>query len=443
MKSQHDITPEFENVFLDKETAYFLHSEHCYYTDDLDAREGMLQIEKVMLQIANSDMQLFYVEPGTNGSEPDVLMSHLGAELRACMDYVDKDFIKKLYSKGICDLSPLFAVYDKHVEYSELAFDSIYPRNVDAHNRMVENMRREVRSEQFKISRENRVRNSRDRTRELIAYAEDLRAAFPKLIVIRLDVHYGAVYANLLHDIRREPVTLDETLDHREQFLKYIKKKFPALVGYAVKTEYGATKSFHHHMLLFLNGQKVREDVTIGHTLGMHWNTIITKGVGTFRNCNALKDQYFKRAIGMLHHDDNDKWDQLEKVVIPYLCKVDDFIRLKIPEGRRIHLLIKGLSPFKKKNPRKPFVPRKHKSVTDAAVAFAKERTKKSKVSKINKPWMNWGLSPKKETARPAAKKQKRAAEPVVSSKPTANSTLTEDVTRLISSKMATTGKAA
>ena len=73
-----------------------------------------------------------------------------------------------------------------------------------------------------------------------------------------------------------------EAKRHREALVDEIRKRFKGvLLGYVWKFGYGLLQSYHIHVLIFLDGSKVSQDVTIVKTLGEHWCSVLTgdKGV--------------------------------------------------------------------------------------------------------------------------------------------------------------------
>lgn len=99
-------------------------------------------------------------------------------------------------------------------------------------------------------------------------------------------------------------------------------------MGYAWKLEYGSEKrGFHCHLLLLLDGAKVRQDVTLARMLGEHWQQVITRGIGFYYNCNADKARYRKCGIGLIRHDDAEGMEGLQEAV-KYLTKIDRCIQI-------------------------------------------------------------------------------------------------------------------
>ncbi|WP_447887170.1 YagK/YfjJ domain-containing protein [Serratia fonticola] len=137
-----------------------------------------------------------------------------------------------------------------------------------------------------------------------------------RLLVVRVDLAYGN--ADKYH------ITADETLAHRDTLLETLHRKtlpwLQSLVGYAWRLEYGTQRRAHYHLLLFFNGAKARQDITLARRLGEHWQRHITEGKGTYYNCNQKKETYAKLGIGRIHYRDTDKRKVLVEVA-SYLTK--------------------------------------------------------------------------------------------------------------------------
>lgn len=102
--------------------------------------------------------------------------------------------------------------------------------------------------------------------RGLEAYIDALFECHARLLVVRLDLGYGKA--------DKHRITAKETLDHRDALLESLRRKtlpgLQSLEGYAWRLEYGAQRQFHYHLLLFFNGAKARQDITLGRRLGEH-----------------------------------------------------------------------------------------------------------------------------------------------------------------------------
>lgn len=161
-----------------------------------------------------------------------------------------------------------------------------------------------------------------------LRYIDSLFAQYARLLVIRVDLSYrNEAKASISAELARH---------HRERFFKNLQahRLFRACIGYIWKLEYGRYKGFHYHLLVFYDGARVRQDITLAQLLGEYWRDAITGGAGNYYNCNAYKERYRIPGIGMLHHTDTAKREGLN-IAINYLCKVDTFARLAQPGRER------------------------------------------------------------------------------------------------------------
>ena len=142
-----------------------------------------------------------------------------------------------------------------------------------------------------------------------------------------------------------------EVQRHREMLIKQLKKQYSkGFIGYMWKLEYTEMKSFHYHMMFFLDGSEHREDITIAQNIGELWGNQITQGDGLYWNCNANKDKYRNLGIGMINHND----EALRKNVLEtafYLVKRDYLIR-SVMFNSKNRAFGKGHNPAKSKSGR-------------------------------------------------------------------------------------------
>jgi hypothetical protein len=156
-------------------------------------------------------------------------------------------------------------------------------------------------------------------------------------LVIRLDFGYrkDAAPMGLLTPTS---ISLKDARQHLARLIRHVRNHYP-LTGYAWKLEYGLQKDYHFHVLIFLNGRLVQQDVPLARLIGQHWNTVITEGHGSYFNCNAVPYKY--RGVGMVDHKDAQKRIVLIEYVAPYLTKVDFWMYFD-PPGKTFG---KGLMP--------------------------------------------------------------------------------------------------
>ena len=182
------------------------------------------------------------------------------------------------------------------------------------------------------ISKLDSARRNQQKTRDsLFGYATDLKAIYPKLMVIRVDFGYK-------QSVSRTNLPLQRIEDDWEQLLWYIKIKFSdSFAGYAVKFEHGEAKGLHAHSAFFLDGNVVRTDARIARIFGEYWESEVTQGLGVHFNCNTsdYKATLKVCGLGTFTGQESAFWDGMW-IIADYLSKPDVMVRLMLPERTKI-----------------------------------------------------------------------------------------------------------
>lgn len=195
-------------------------------------------------------------------------------------------------------------------------------------NQFLADFRTAANSPQHRKALAKIQRASVKNTRSAQRYVVRLFERYSRLLVVRVDLSYG--------EHAKQTVTAQQTCADRERFFRNPKanRLFQHLVGYIWKCEFGNKKRYHYHMFFFFDGAQVRQDVTLAGLIGEYWKQHITDGRGCYYNCNAHKDQYTELGIGMASWNDSRMQQGLLRGV-RYLTKVDEWIRLALPENGR------------------------------------------------------------------------------------------------------------
>ncbi len=198
-------------------------------------------------------------------------------------------------------------------------------------NRMIEDLKKLVSSDNFKSEISQHNRSSNKNRRSIVKYINALFDSKSRLLVVRVDLGYEARTKRNGGD-----VSYAQAKEHREEFFKELKKLFPKgdLVGYCWKLEFGISKSYHYHVMVFLDGAKRREDVSLGRLIGEIWQENVTLGKGVYFNCNSKKSAYRSCGIGMINHGELEKRESLLKAAT-YLTKQDIYIKIALDGGGR------------------------------------------------------------------------------------------------------------
>lgn len=189
------------------------------------------------------------------------------------------------------------------------------------------------------ISQYHHATGFTDNFREYVKYIENLYSTNARLLVVRVDLSYN-----------NDLFIADETFNnHASKFLKRIQSNpiFEYLEGYIAKLEHGFDRGYHMHLMLFYNSAKRRADAYLAQVIGELWQDDISKGQGTYFNCNTdeHKRTYPICFLGRLQRDEHTRINCLKQIGVKYLVKTDEYFRLMKPYGKR--LLTRGQMPIK------------------------------------------------------------------------------------------------
>ena len=160
---------------------------------------------------------------------------------------------------------------------------------------------------------ENKKRNRK----QLIStegYINRLFLENSKLNVARFDLGYKKPFSN--------EITLEDANKDINKMLNNMRSKpsiFEHKKGYIIKREYTEAKGVHLHCVFFFDGNKILKDEHKVHKIGEYWNNEITKGKGSFHNCNI--NTYKFDGTGMIDYKDTEKRKILLENVTSYLCE--------------------------------------------------------------------------------------------------------------------------
>lgn len=218
-------------------------------------------------------------------------------------------------------------------------------------NRFVDAVREWISSGAFRREMSAHMRAANKNYSGLVSYIDSLFARYSRLLVLRIDFSYGKGKLDV-EGYSRSSDRLDalrlvtmQISQHRIELIDYLKNKCPELgmVGYVWKLEYGREKGHHYHMMFFLDGAKVRQDIVIAKLIGEYWNNVITKGKGVYYNCNGDKSRYKHCGVGMIHYSEAEKLRSLKEMAAIYLTKADRYVSACMPGNKRT--FGKGNSP--------------------------------------------------------------------------------------------------
>lgn len=187
-------------------------------------------------------------------------------------------------------------------------------------------------------------KKARRRQNSNVKYLDALQANHSKICTVRVDFAYKKPYS--------EEITLEEANKDLQRLLNNRRSKpkiFEHNVGYTIKKEYTENKGVHLHGFFYFDGQMVQKDVHKADEIGNYFVNDITKGKGTYYNCN--RNNYPEHGIGMLDHRDTEKRKHLDKAMA-YLSKDEQHIDSLSDKKERS--FVRGTIPKSKGNMGRP-----------------------------------------------------------------------------------------
>lgn len=318
------------------------HGEEHYGTKGNGYAKQVCRIEKNIREIVEGDKPLFSVVTEKSLKKKRIHFTKLGKDL---VTHLNGDIFELKRHYPYHRFNPYVELLVLHAEGQRHSILSLKEKSllgdeviiwVGLANRLVDSIRIQGRSAEFKKEKGDHMRSANKNYRGLVKYIAAQFDRHARMVVLRLDLSYleehGWPYGI------KGPITPEQFRSNREQLIKSLGKVlFPkSLIGYACKVEYGLEKSFHMHLLVFLDGAIVRTDVTLARIVGEYWEKTITEGKGMHFSCNAVKARYEDRcAIGMIKSDNALALEILKTDIALYLTKTDYYIKLVLNDGGR------------------------------------------------------------------------------------------------------------
>ena len=182
-------------------------------------------------------------------------------------------------------------------------------------------------------------KRSRKRQNSNEMYMDALQVIYSKVNVVRLDISYKKPYC--------QEITLEEANKDLNRLLN--NRRTEHNIGYSCKKEYTEDKGVHIHAFFIFDGQKVLKDAHKADQIGKYWNEQITKGKGTYYNCN--RNSYPEHGIGMLDHNNTEKRKNLDKAM-SYLSKEEQ--KIASLSDKKERAFVRGTIPKSKGNTGRP-----------------------------------------------------------------------------------------
>ncbi|MFQ1835904.1 inovirus-type Gp2 protein [Aeromonas veronii] len=229
------------------------------------------------------------------------------------MDAVTKHYYHYREAKSAHPSVELFLKY--FYPYREIDVNrQLSPELEDVIEEFLEELDTSLHQKRLRNLKRSEARNSTS----VHDYINKLFRLYSKLLVVRVDVHYG--------DEIKDTLTIEEAIDDRDTYLRAVKRRYRDLLGYVWKLEYGVARGYHYHMAFIFNGNKVQGDISLGRKLGEEWKSL-SREPRTYYNCNADRNKYEEwgaYGIGMVRCDDLEKRHLLLHNALSYLLKFDE-----------------------------------------------------------------------------------------------------------------------
>jgi hypothetical protein len=283
--------------------------------------------------VIKSSEELFTVK--TTGSRSSIYVSQLGRAFISCLNIDVNEATHHLQEHKFNPLWELFLHCSAKVGYVNTPLAAY---RVAELNLVVDEIRRESKKKEFIRVLDNERRTMAKNRVKLVRDIARLRKRYRRIIAVRLDLLYRNDFDGYRGEFNGRKKDYDVIAKNRDAFLRYLRRGgfSHALLWYAWKQEWGIEKGPHTHVLIFLNGKKLRNDASVAYLMGRHWVDVITNSEGVAFNCNARKSERYRQvAIGQLQRDDDTIYQALHDRVITYITKTDYYFRYEVPDGRR------------------------------------------------------------------------------------------------------------
>lgn len=349
----------------------------------------IVPLDCLVEDIAASKGDQFSTRKGRHGGDL-VHASPLGKRILDCAKYLDVDLVRQCLPRH--RFSPYFELWESQRDpVRELALATPHPSLVPNVNAWLAYVRTYAKSSPFHELVARQERAARKNAESTKAFLHNHFRHTARILAVRTD--FG--YRNDPFDVGYNwvPPPDVQVKEHLSQQIRFIQRDVDAVLGYIWKIEHGAAKGHHCHFLVLFDGHKVREGITWGNILGDNWLEV-TKGIGTYWNCNTDMESYARRGllgIGLIDYDDLDGRRNLMRTAM-YLAKVDYYARFVSPEIARTFgkSVLKG-EPSRRGRPRKYAgeveQPQEEQTAPRDATSMAIDAIRRGSLRESRAPW--------------------------------------------------------
>lgn len=327
--------PEIRNALLESTYSYAEANEQVsvVITKEHDYALAVWNIDRMVEKIIKTKGVLFEKSKGKNQNFFNINRTPLGEKFLLSLK-TDISAIREHFNQN--SISIFFNLFADAIEHHNLRermvltgfwLDDEVTECIKALNDCIYTIRSEAKKPEFIFVIRKFQRRSDKNFKSLNQYFYNMFQCHSKILIVRLDLGYRK--PNSWLSDHNPVVGYQEAKRHREMYLKKLRnhRLFEHLVGYAWRMEYGLLKGYHYHMVLMFNGHQLREDIALAKRCGQLWQDNVTEGHGLYFNCNAQKNLYKTRGVGLIHYADQSAMEGIKKIA-NYLTKLDHFIQL-------------------------------------------------------------------------------------------------------------------
>lgn len=170
---------------------------------------------------------------------------------------------------------------------------------------------------EFKKQLDNYQRGARKNLKSCLDYVAHLFERHSKLLVIRVDLY-----------VRPEHIEWSASPEAEKCMSRFMRALRdgriikPEVKGWVLRREAGVYRGIHHHLMVFLDGQKHSHGHTYSEQVGQAWVDKFSDGKGSYWNCWILRKEYMHNALGVVCLSDRDMLKGIW-VALSYLTKAD------------------------------------------------------------------------------------------------------------------------
>ncbi|MDP2228246.1 MAG: hypothetical protein Q8J78_12305 [Moraxellaceae bacterium] len=311
--------------------------------------ECLIPIEELAMRLRDGDYRPpFSIEINNEGNE--VLVAN---PLGTCVQAINWNIF---YSPGEHRFSPNVStflalyrdalaarvVFPERYDWYHSSGKELRYRVVDLYKDFLDQLRSRLDERDFKKS-ESASRNKMESLyKEACDYVDTLFKKEPELAVFGIDVCLDEGW-----DWPKNELTTEQWKARSARISKFLTKKsgpMKHLVGYLGRWDWTASKGFHVHFILFMEGKKIADDQGYARAIGDFWVDEISKSKGSYHLAEPPPEFGSTTLAVHINKSDRSKRALLRDLLVSYVAKsgfyyqhaslgmANKFIRGQMPE---------------------------------------------------------------------------------------------------------------